>query len=251
MTSQHRRTAALHPHRPRRRRGRRLRRRRRPHLRRAGRRRREGRDHRPLRGAAGRGPQGGREGRRRGAGDRRRHGRQGRRRRRHRSRRWTPSAGSTSWSTASAAAPAPRCTRPRSTRRPEWDRILDLNLTTALLVSPGRGAGDDRRRPRRLGAQHQLGARPARHRRRLLGLRRRQGRDGRPHPAARHRVGQARHPGQRDLADVRAHRAGGHAARRSRASTTTWSAASRCAGSPTPTTWSARCCSSAPTPRRS
>ena len=31
----------------------------------------------------------------------------------------------------------------------------------------------------------------------------------------------------------------------------TWSAGSRCAGSPTPTTWSARCCSSAPTPRRS
>ena len=85
-------------------------------------------------------------------------------------------------------------------------------------ADPGRGADDDRGRPRRSGPQHLVGARQPRDQRRLFRLRGREGRDQLAHPAMGDRVGQARHPGQRDHADLRGHAPGGDRCSRTRRS---------------------------------
>ena len=93
---------------------------------------------------------------------------------------------------------------------------LDLRAQRAEHApgDPGCREGDDRRWSRWSRPQHLVGPRLARHQRRLLGLRRREGRHQLAHPAVGDRVGQARHHGQRDRPDLRRHAAGGDAARR-------------------------------------
>ena len=117
-----------------------------------------------------------------------------------------------------------------------WDWIMDLNLTTTLLATQAAVTGDDRRRATAARSQHLVGARPARHQRRLLGLRGRQGSDRLAHPAVGHRVGQARHHVNAISPDVRRHPPGGHAARRPRLQGRHRRRGSRWAGSGPPTT---------------
>ena len=78
----------------------------------------------------------------------------------------------------------------------------------------GGGPRDDRGRSRWRDPEHHLGPRRARHQRGLLGLRRGEGRHRLADPPVGDRVGEARHPGQRDHADLRRHAAGRDAPRR-------------------------------------
>ena len=146
------------------------------------------------------------------------------------------SAASTSSSTASAAARARCCSTPRSTRATRGTG--SWSSTCAARCSPTQAAVRKmiEAGQRRRGRQHQLGPRRARHQRRLLGLRRRQGRDQLADPPVGDRVGEARHPRQRHPADLRGHAPGCDAARRSRASRPASSAGSRSDASATRTT---------------
>ena len=112
-----------------------------------------------------------------------RHRRQRRRRRRRQGRSARPrptraTTGTGSWSSTSGA---PSC-RPRPPSR--------------AMIERG---------PRRRRAQHLVGPRQPRHQRRLLRVRRREGRDQLADPPVGDRMGQARHPRQRDHADLRRH----------------------------------------------
>ena len=187
----------------------------------------------------------------RGPGDHRRRDRRGRRERMVARDHRTLRSRSTSWSTPSAAAPA----RPPSGR--------GLPARRVGLDHGAQPAQHDRRRPSRPsramierghgGAVLNISSVRANlgHQRRLLGLRRGQGRDQLADPPVGDRMGEVRHPGQRDHADLRRHAAGRHAARRSRRSRPASSTGSRSAGSARPATSSARRSSSSPMPRRS
>ena len=143
----------------------------------------------------------------------RRHERGRRRAGRRRDRRPLRQA-STSSSTASAAARARSCTTPRPTRATRGTGSWSSTSASTVLADPGGGPRDDRGGQRRRGRQHQLRPVGPRHQRRLLGVRRRQGRDRVADPPVGDRVGQARHPRQRHPAHVRRHAPGGDAARR-------------------------------------
>ena len=145
-------------------------------------------------------------------------------------------------------APAPRCTRPSPTQRASGTG--SSTSTCAPCCSPTQAAARAMIAGGRGGhvAALLLGPRPARDRQRVLGLRGRQGRARCPDPPAGHRMGQAPDHRQRDLADLRRHRAGGEPACRRGVPGRTRGAGSRCTGSPTPTTSSALRCCCAPTP---
>ena len=85
-------------------------------------------------------------------------------------------------------------------------------------ADPGGRPLDDRGRPRRRRAEPVVSPRQPRHRCRLLGIRRRQGRHQLADSPMGDGVGTARHPGQRDHADLRGHAPGRLAPRRSRSS---------------------------------
>ena len=161
------------------------------------------------------------------------------------------SAGSTSSSTPSAAAPARPSIRPRTTRARDWDWIMELNVRSTLLPTQAAVRAMIAAGPRRRGPQHLVGAGEPRHQRRLLGVRRGQGRDQLADPPVGDRVGQARHPGQRDHADLRRHAPGRDAARRPGLQGRASSAASRSAASARPRPRRRRRSSCARTPRRS
>ena len=133
----------------------------------------------------------------------------------------------------------------------EWDRIVDLNLRTTLL--PSQAAVRAMIKAGNGGRILNSGLRPraARAQRRLLGVRRREGRDQRAHPPARDRVGQVRDHRQRGLPDVRADRADGEHARRQGVLRAPRRPHPAAAGSPIPRISWARCSSSAPTRPRS
>ena len=130
---------------------------------------------------------------------------------------------------------------------------LDLRAERARqpAAHPGGGAGHDRRRARRAGAEHLLGAGRPRHQRRLLGLRGGQGGHQLPHPPDGHRVGALQDHRQRHRPHVRGHPAGGHAARGPQLQEGRRLAHPAGAGWARPKTSSARCCSSAPRRPRS
>ena len=73
--------------------------------------------------------------------------------------------------------------------RDAWDWIFELNVRANLLPTQAAVRAHDRRRPRRPGAEHLLGAGGPRHQRRLLGLRGGQGSHQLPDPSDGHRVG--------------------------------------------------------------
>ena len=135
--------------------------------------------------------------------------------------------------------------------RDAWDWIMELNVRSTVIptqaavramIAAGHGGAVLNITSVRADARDQ---------RRLLGLRRREGRDRVADPPVGDRMGEARHPGERDHADVRRHAAGRDAPRRPGSSRPASSTGSRSGGSARRATSSARRSSSAPTPRRS
>ena len=111
--------------------------------------------------------------------------------------------------------------------RDAWDWIYELNVRSTLvatqaavkaMIAGGRGG----RVLNISSVRASLG-----HQRRLLGLRRGEGRHQLAHPAVGDRVGQARHHRQRDRPDLRRHAAGGDARSTTRRSRPASSAGSR------------------------
>ena len=100
--------------------------------------------------------------------------------------------------------------------RDAWDWIMELNVRSTLVATQAAVREMIRDGQRRRRRQHQLRPGGSRHQRRLLRVRRREGRDQLPHPPVGDRVGQARHPRQRDPPHLRRHPAGGDAPRRPR-----------------------------------
>ena len=150
-----------------------------------------------------------------------------------------PSSGSgtsTSSSTASAAAPARSCSRPTRTRATPGTG--SWSSTSARWSSRRcRGARDDRRAATAGAVVNLSSVRArARHQRRLLRLRRGQGRDRVAHPPVGDRVGEARHQRQRRPADVRRHAPGREPARRPGVQGRASSTASRSGASARPAT---------------
>ena len=135
--------------------------------------------------------------------------------------------------------------------RDDWDWIMELNVRSTVVPTQAavrqmiaQGGGGS-------GPQHLVGPREPRHQRRLLGLRRGEGRDQLADPPVGDRVGQARHPGQRHHADLRRHAAGRDAARRPDVQGRHRRADPAGTRRRDATTWSGRRSSCAPTPRRS
>ena len=98
--------------------------------------------------------------------------------------------------------------------RDAWDWIMELNVRSTLVPTQAAARAMIERGDGGADPQHHLGPRGPRHQRRLFGLRRREGRDRLADPPVGDRMGEARHPGQRDHADVRRHAPGRDAARR-------------------------------------
>ena len=128
-------------------------------------------------------------------------------------RRSSGSARSTSSSTRSVAARGRSSIRPRRTRAIAWDWIMELNVRSTIVPTQAVARAMIERGQRRTHPEHLVGAGEPRDQRRLLGLCRGQGRDQLADAPVGDRVGEVRHPGQRDHADLRRHAPGRHAAR--------------------------------------
>ena len=162
-----------------------------------------------------------------------------------------PSGGSTSSSTPSAAGPAQVLNPAEAYPRDAWDWIMELNVRSTIVP--------DQAVARAMIEQGDGGAvlnitsvrAQPRHQRRVLGLRRGQGRDRVADPAVGDRVGEVRHPRQRDHADVRRHARRSRRCSATRRSRPASSTGSRSAAWARPATSSAPRSSCARTPRRS